>query len=130
MNTKILMAASALFMGAAGAAGLFLPHEILAVLSAPANGILPLLVQLHAAVLLAFAMTNWMAKESLIGGIYNRPLAVGNVTHFVIGAITLLKLVVRDATPPFIAATAIYVIFAIGFGMLMFGSPVKTVQQK
>lgn len=130
MNTKILMAASALVMGVAGAAGLFLPHEILAAIGAPATGLLPVLVQLHAGLLLGFAMTNWMAKDNLIGGIYNRPLLVGNVAHFAIGAITLLKLVVSDATPPMIAATVIYVIFAVGFGMLMFSSPVKSSQSK
>jgi hypothetical protein len=126
MNTRILMATSAIFMGIAGAAGLFLPHEIVAALGAPATGILPALVQLHAAILFGFAMINWMAKDSLIGGIYNRPVAVGNTAHFVVGAITLLKLVVGDPTAPIVAATVIYVIFAIGFGMLMFGSPVKT----
>src|SRR5687768_1832930 len=98
MNTRILMTASAIFMGIAGAAGLFLPQEILSARDAPATGVFPALVQLHAAVLLGFAMTNWVAKDSLIGGIYNRAVAVGNGAHFVIGAITLLKLVVRDAT--------------------------------
>ena len=88
MNTRILMVASAIVMGAAGAAGLFLPHEILAAIGAPASGLLPSLLQIHAALLLAFAMLNWMAKDSLIGGIYNRPVLVGNVTHFAIGAIT------------------------------------------
>lgn len=126
MNTKILMAASALVLGVAGAGGLFLPQEILAAIGAPANGIFPALIQLHAALLLGFAMVNWMAKDSLIGGIYNRPVLVGNVAHFTIGAITLLKVV---TTPLVVAAIAIYVVFAIGFGMLMFRSPVKGGQQ-
>ncbi len=125
MNTRILMAASAIVMGAAGAAGLFLPQEIAAALGVPASGLLPSLLQILAALLLGFAMLNWMAKDSLIGGIYNRPVLVGNVAHFAIGAITLLKLVVRNAAPPVIAATVIYVLFAIGFGMLLFRSPVK-----
>ncbi|MFL6245863.1 MAG: hypothetical protein ACJ74H_07555 [Thermoanaerobaculia bacterium] len=123
MNTKILMGTSAVILGVAGVAGLFLPHEILAALGTPATGVFPLLIQLHAGVLLGFAMANWMAKDSLVGGIYNRPLVVGNTAHFTIGAITLLKLVVHEATPPIVAATVIYVIFTIGFGMLMFGSP-------
>ena len=129
MNTKILMAASALVMAAAGIAGLFAPHEVLAAIGAPATGLLPTLIQLHAGVLLGFAMVNWMAKNSLIGGIYNRPVLVGNTAHFTIGAITLVKIVIGNATPAIIVATVIYVIFAIGFGMLMFGSPVKPVEQ-
>jgi hypothetical protein len=130
MNTRILMAASAIVMGVAGAAGLFLPDEILAAINAPGTGIFPVLVQLHAALLLGFAMINWMAKDSLIGGIYNRPVAVGNSAHFLIGAITLVKLVIGGMREPaLIAATVIYVVFALGFGMLMFGSPVKPAQQ-
>ena len=125
MNTKVLMGSSAVVMGIAGAAALFMPQELLVLLGVPATGLLPTLVQLHASLLLAFAMLNWMAKDSLIGGIYNRPVLVGNVTHFAIGAITLLKLIVRDATPPVIVATVIYVVFAIGFGMLLFRSPVQ-----
>jgi hypothetical protein len=128
MNTKVLMGSSALVMGAAGVAGLFMPQEIAAALGISATGALPSLLQIHAALLLAFAMLDWMAKDSLIGGIYNRPVLVGNVTHFAIGAITLLKLVVRNAAPPIIAATVIYVVFAIGFGMLLFSSPVSRPQ--
>jgi hypothetical protein len=129
MNTRILMAASAIVMGVAGAAGLFLPHEILSAIGAPATGLLPTLIQLHAGALLGFAMVNWMAKDSLIGGIYNRPVLVGNTAHFTIGAITLVKIVIANATPTIIVATVIYVVFAVGFGMLMFGSPVKPAQQ-
>lgn len=125
MNTKILMASSAIVMGVAGAAGLFLPQEILAAISAPAAGIFPALVQLLAAGLFGFAMINWMAKDSLIGGIYNRPVLVGNTTHFAIGAITLVKLVSGGMREPaVVVATVVYVVFAIGFGMLMFRSPV------
>jgi hypothetical protein len=83
--------------------------------------VLTLMVQLHAALLLAFAMLNWMAKESLIGGIYNRPLAVGNLVHFVVGAIMLAKFISGGAGPLFVIATLIYVAFAIGFGVLVFG---------
>lgn len=122
MNSKFLMASSALVMGAAGVAGTFLPQELLAALHLPASGVLPLIIQLHAALLLAFAMVNWMAKESAIGGIYNRPLAVGNLTHFAVGGITLAKFIVRDGAPAFVIGAAVfYVAFAIGFGVLVFG---------
>lgn len=123
MNTRVLLGASAVAMGIAGAAGLFLPHEIVGQVAGPPAAALPILIQLHAAVLLGFAMVNWMAKDSLIGGIYNRPLLVGNVAHFVIGAITLLKVVLREPPVPVLVATVVYVVFAIGFGRLMFRSP-------
>lgn len=125
MNTKLLLGASALAMGAAGIAALFAPHELLTAFGVAPSASLPLLVQLLAALLFAFAMVNWTAKGSLIGGIYNRPVALGNLTHFAIGAITLLKYVTRaQATPAVLATTAVYVVFALGFTMLFFRSPV------
>src|SRR5690349_3179780 len=72
MSTRIVMIASALVMAVLGFAATFLPQEILARLGLPADGALPLVVQLTGALYLSFAMLNWTAKESVIGGIYNR----------------------------------------------------------
>jgi len=120
MKTKLLMTSSAAVMGAAGLAGTFLPQELLRALHLPASDVTALLVQLHAALLLAFAMMNWMAKASLIGGIYNRPLAIGNLVHFTVGAITLTRFVIAGAAIPFFIATVIYVLFAFAFAYLVF----------
>ncbi|HUP59049.1 MAG TPA: hypothetical protein VNA69_01380 [Thermoanaerobaculia bacterium] len=126
MNTKLLMGASALTMAALGVAGSFLPREFLVSIDIAPAGIMPAVIQLHAALLLGFAMVNWMAKDSLIGGIYNRPVAVGNLLHFASGAIALGKFVFGRAVPPFaIIAAIVYVAFAVGFAIVVFGSPVK-----
>ena len=124
MNTKLLLGASALAMGAAGLAALFAPHELLAAFGVAPAASLPLLVQLLAALLFAFAMVNWAAKGSLLGGIYNRPIALGNLTHFTIGAVTLLKAATHGVTAPMLALTTIYTLFAIAFAMAFFRSPV------
>ncbi|HEX2834039.1 MAG TPA: hypothetical protein VHW00_13590 [Thermoanaerobaculia bacterium] len=127
MNTKLLLGASAIVLGAAGIAGTFAPHELAAALGLTIAGPLPLLVQLMAALLFGFAMVNWMARGSLIGGIYNRPLLVGNVAHFVIGALAAGKTVLAgEHRPAVIAIAAVYAIFAAGFGMLLFRSPVSS----
>jgi hypothetical protein len=123
MNTKFLLGSSALVLGAAGVAGTFLPQELLTALHLPAAGVPVLLIQLHAAILLAFGIANWMAKGSLMGGIYNRPLALGNLIHFAIGTITLCKFAASSHPPFIIVAAAIYVAFAIGFGLVVFRSP-------
>ena len=126
MNSKLLLSASALVMGVAGIAGSFLPHESLRVLGVAPSGALPVIVQLLAALLFAFAMVNWTARGSLIGGIYNRPVALGNLTHFVIGAFALLKAAAAatDLRAILSVAAGIYAVFAIGFAMLFFKSPV------
>src|SRR5687767_3301513 len=90
MNTRVVMGASALVMGALGLSATFLPQEIAAYVTA-SPGALPLLIQVLGALYFAFAMLNWSAKDSLLGGIYNRPVALGNLVHFVIGALALAK---------------------------------------
>jgi hypothetical protein len=128
MNTRIVMSGSALVLGAAGIGATFFPHEWVASLGLPSTGVLPVVVQLHAALLLGFAMLNWMAKDSAIGGIYNRPLAIGNLVHFLVGAIALLKYVAAGARPAYVlVAAVIYAVFAVAFAMVMLRSPVKNV---
>jgi hypothetical protein len=125
MNTKLILSASAIVMGLAGVAGSFLPTEILQAVGVAPVGVLPVLVQLLAALLFAFAMVNWTARGSLIGGIYNRPVAIGNLTHFVIGALALLKAAMGaepHRTVVFIVA-AIYVAFALAFTAVFVRSP-------
>lgn len=124
-KSRVLLAASGLTMAVAGLAGSFLPHEILRYAGVDATGVLPAIVQLHAAVLVGFGAMNWMSKDSLIGGIYGRPLVIGNLLHFVMGALALLKAVSAGMPAGFIGVTAIYALFAIGFGAMLFTSPVK-----
>ena len=122
MKTRALMAASAVFLGITGVAALFAPDEILHAANVPSSPVLPPLVQLCAALLFGFAMTNWMVKGSRVGGIYNRPIALGNLIHFAIGAITLDRFALRghEAWPLLVFAT-IYTIFGVGFGLVLFG---------
>jgi hypothetical protein len=130
VNTKLLLGASAIVFGAAGIAASFLPHEILAALGVPTTSVLPVMVQLLGATWFALAMLNWAARGSLLGGIYNRPVAICNLTHCVIGALALVKLVMAgEHRAPVIAAAAIYALFAIAFGMVFFRSPVANAQR-
>lgn len=122
MKTRALMAASAVFLALLGVATLFAPDEILRAANVPPSPLLPPLVQLCAALLLGFAMTNWMVKGSRVGGIYNRPIAIGNLLHFAVGAITLDRLALRGHEAwPVIALAAIYTLLAVGFGLVVFG---------
>jgi hypothetical protein len=67
-------------------------------------------------------MLNWMAKDNAIGGIYSRPVALGNLLHFFAVAMALLHLVSAGNNQGILlTVTLIYVIFAGGFGLLVFG---------
>ncbi|MEO7406076.1 MAG: hypothetical protein ABIZ92_03630 [Vicinamibacterales bacterium] len=122
---RMLLIASSVAMSVAGVAASFAPVEILKALGSTAPGTAAILVQLLGALYLAFAMTNWTAKGAPIGGIYSRPISTGNLVHFTMGALALAKygsLHGPDYLLP--ALVAVYAIFAIAFGLLVFG-PVK-----
>jgi len=126
MNTRMLMAASALFMAMLGLAASFLPQEILARAGARPDGFAVLAVQVAGALYLGFAMLNWMAKANLVGGIYSRPVAVGNLVHFAVVAAALLKALLAGQTAPGIVAGAVaYSAFAVSFGVVLFTHPVR-----
>lgn len=117
MNTKILMTISAIFLALIGILLTFLPNEIAEYFNVESNGITLLFLKILSALYLGFAILNWMAKESLIGGIYNKPIAIGNLMHFGIGAIALIKIIpgIQTHSEIIISLTAIYLIFAILF---------------
>ena len=74
VGTRALMACSAMFMLLAGVLLTFAPQEVLAFGGSRPEPISVLVVQAAGALYLGFAVLNWMAKESLIGGIYSRPV--------------------------------------------------------
>ena len=119
MTTKTLMTVTSLALGLAGVLALFLPHELLAVLAVPLTNPLPVLVQLLGVLYLAFALTNWTAKDSAIGGVYARPVSLGNFAHFTIGALTLAKYQLTEGlNVPLLIAFLVYALFAIVFAWL------------
>jgi hypothetical protein len=126
-----VMAVSSFFMGALGIAASFFPHELLRMAGVSPAAELPLVVQLMGALYVAFALVNWMAKDSLIGGIYNRPLAAGNFLHFMMGALALGKGLTTERLTPVVWAAAIaYAVLAAGFTYILFTSPVLRDNQK
>lgn len=125
MKTRWLMGASALFMAALGVAASFLPQEVLVYAGTPSGApIVVLLLQVAGALYLGFAMLNWMARGSLIGGIYGRPLAMGNFLHFFMVALLLLKaLAAGPATSGIVIGALAYTVFGLWFGLVLFRNP-------
>lgn len=118
-RVRVAVSVSAVCLAAVGLALTFVPRESagLAGLSADA---LPL--QLLGSALLGFAVMNWTARGSTLGGIYGRAVVAGNQMHFTVGAIALLKHAVDTAGPPGLwALTLMYVLGAVLFLQLLFG---------
>lgn len=125
MNTKLLMTSSAVSLAMIGLACSFIPNEILAYFGVVDLAIFPLILQILGALYLGFALLNWTAKANLIGGIYSKPVAIGNFMHYMVGSLALFKFFIAHTDLNLILIpTVIYTIFALLFGKVTFGNPV------
>jgi len=125
MNTNVLMTTSAVSLLTAGIILTFLPDEILKYAYLENTRPLQLLLQIIGALYFGFGMLNWMNKSGLIGGIYNRPVAVANFTHFFIAGLALIKGIMANPDLPktIWIVSCVYLIFAISFGIVLFRHP-------
>ncbi len=122
MNTKLLMTASSFFLGVLGLSATFAPAEMATWFGLHGNIII--IFQLMGALYLGFAFLNWNAKAVLIGGIYSKPVALGNLVHFMSGALALLKWAVNPGTNLFLwIITGLYILFALLFAIVTFYPP-------
>ena len=124
MNTKVLMTVSAILMAIAGLAFTFLPLETLNFITPGDFSQLSIIVQMLGSLYFAFAMLNWMARGNLIGGIYSRPVAIANATHFFVGGMALFKSA-NSGTALIWGAVTVYLSLAILFGIVLYTHPVK-----
>ena len=120
MNSKNILSSYAILTAFAGIAMLFLGDEVTTLLNVQSS---PLINALLAALLFGFATTNWHSKNLTVGGVYGRPLVLGNLSHTLIGAISLVKIVAVNQNPLTIILTIIYAIYAAAFTWLMYTHP-------
>ncbi|MFB0938686.1 MAG: hypothetical protein QMB29_07100 [Urechidicola sp.] len=131
MKTKIVMTSSAIFLGVIGILLSFLPSEIITYLGVEPTIITTLFLKILSALYLGSGILNWMAKGSIIGGIYNRPIVIGNLMHFGVGAIALIKIVshIETHSEIIISLTVLYVIFTILFTYIFKNNPATVKKQ-
>jgi len=123
MNTKLLMTSSALILGLAGVLALFAPDVLLSTQGAAVAGTTSALVQLMGALYFSFALMNWTAKDSLIGGIYARPVSLANFSHFFAGVLLLLKhQLSNEMNLSIFVVLIVYAVYAACFYWLVFRS--------
>lgn len=119
------MTLSALVMGILGILLTFLPMEVGATLEVANNFGVATMLQLFGALYFAFAMLNWTARANLIGGIYGRPIAIGNLTHFVMGTLAAGKAYYSSGVMLLLPIAILYFVFAALFTLIFFTHPVQ-----
>ena len=120
MYTRALMSISAVFMALLGLGTLFAPAEVLGMHDTPPDNATMLLIQMMGALYLGFAILNWTARGVLIGGIYSRPVALGNFWHFLVVSLLLIKAAIVFKVLPLAISAAVFSAFAAWFGLVMF----------
>lgn len=125
MQTKFVMTSSAVIMGTAGILLTFIPDIVANSLDLAMNNTVIFLFQILGSLYFAFGMLNWMTKTSLIGGIYNRPIAVANFAHFLIAGLALAKGIMANPDLPLTlwVVGIVYIVYAVSFGIIMFRHP-------
>lgn len=127
MSTRLLLQSSALLLVFLGVLLSFLPAEIASVMGLSHDLAKQMALQLLGAVYFGFGMLNYMNKRAVVGGIYGRPLVVGNFSHFLIAALALLKAQDLLSTYPWLWALAIaFGLLAVAFGRLLFYAPAES----
>jgi hypothetical protein len=125
MNTKLIMTLTAVFLAAAGIGLTFFPNEVANHIGLGTEESSILVVQILGSLYFGFAMLNWMAKGSIVGGIYNKPLVIANLSHFLVGGLALVKAIPKSGDHYFtvVVFAGVYIIFAITFGILFVRHP-------
>lgn len=78
--------------------------------------------QLFGASLLGYGAMTWIARMSILGGIYGRAVTAGNHVHFTVGTFALRdRGLAEGGSAAFWALTTIYVVGAGLFTWLLFG---------
>ena len=122
--SRTLMMVSAIFMAVLGLITSYFPDRVLETHGTVPDGPTMLLIQMMGALYLGFALLNWTARGVIIGGIYARPLALGNFLHFAMVAVMLTREAIDHGVVQLATSATIFSAFALGFGYLLFRLPI------
>ncbi|MFH4966412.1 hypothetical protein V8G69_15530 [Gaetbulibacter sp. M235] len=127
MNTKLIMVSSSIFLGVVGIGLTFFLQEISKVLDFETDILIILFSQIVGSLYLGFATLNWMSRNTIIGGIYGKPLTIGNLIHFLVSFFALFKIlpITSNHFQLLFATAVIYGILTLAFGYLMILHPKK-----
>lgn len=124
MSTHVLMIAGAVVPGVPGLVATFAPEMVLRAAGVQPSPMLMVLVQLLGAAWMGIAILNWMTRHGVIGGIYSRPLVVGNLLHCTAAGLALAKALPALPAPPWLWGLAVaYLALAVGFGFALLRHP-------
>lgn len=130
MISSFVSRASAAYLGVVGFVMLFGADTVLprVIPSFPLSAVW--LGQLIAGAWLALAAMNWQARNTILGGIYGRPVVYSNVLLFVVTALGVFRAaLVTNASPMLWLIVGPAAIFALAYGALLLRGPFDPLKQ-
>lgn len=106
--TRVVLVGSALVYVAFGLASAFVPEALVAALGLPgaAREAMPLVTPAA----LGFAAVDWYGRGAVYGGIYGKPIVMGNVFYSVLTTVALATAQLESATVVGVLVTAVFAI--------------------
>lgn len=123
---RTLLIISGVINGIAGTVLTFIPEELLLWTDGKAGEAAILLVSITGAAMLGFGMMNYMGRNAIYGGIYGKPIILGNLLFHTVTAVHLIKFSINTNDTLMIytaVAGALYFILATEFVRLNFFPP-------
>jgi len=117
------MSTSAVFLAVLGLATSYMPDRVLGLHGTVPDTATMLFVHMAGALYLVFGVLDWTAKGILIGGIYARPVALGNFLHFAMVSVMLVKAAIVHGVMQLAISATVFSVFAIWFGLVLFRPP-------
>lgn len=111
-------------LGLLGIALIFAPDNIAGVLSLDSSAALPL--TMWGSAMFGLGLLNWNGRNAIYGGIYGRPILLGNLAHAFAGFMALIGVATLDGPWPILAVTVFYGLYAAGYARIMFSPPYKS----
>lgn len=124
------MQSVAVFLLVMGIVFLFLPNEIIQLFKFKPDNLLVLILQFCGGLYIGFAILNWMLRGQYIGGIYSRSLVLANLVHFLVGALSFIRILFKNTFVPLVWMVGLfYILFAITFSVILFKNPKQIIPE-
>jgi hypothetical protein len=91
LRGQFIVAGAAIYLLLVGGLCLFLPAQVGAQFGAGGANAPLLPIQVLGCACLGLGLLDWVSRRSMVGGIYGRPLVIGNLVHFVCGALVFAR---------------------------------------
>ena len=113
-----------MLLGIFGAGLLFAGDEVARRIAPGAAPVVEVVVQLLGGAWLGVATIDWFTRGLTIGGIYGRPIVLGNLTLYLVTAATALKAAQVSPADPLLLVGLAAAVMTVLYTRLLFRSPV------